>query len=95
METTLIQKEEIKNLKFKKSDVLKESDKIHLRYDLLKQGEILGNSYKHKLKIMFHSIEGSWMVYTTVWFVSEAYIQIKGGTIIPISAIEDVAINTL
>lgn len=95
METMLIQKEEIKNLKFPKQDVLNVSEQISLRYNLLKQGEILGNSYKHKLKIVFHSLDGPLLVYTTVWFVSEAYIQIKGGTIIPISAIEDVFINGL
>lgn len=90
METTSIKKEDIGKLNFNKNEVLTCTDKIAKRYNILKHSAVLGNSYKHKLKIIFHSLEGRWIVYTTIWFASESFIQIKGGIVIPVNVIEDI-----
>jgi hypothetical protein len=55
---------------------------------ILKKGEILGNGYKHKIKIGFHAIEGKFEVDTTIWATTEKYIVLKGGVSIPIQCIE-------
>lgn len=55
---------------------------------ILKKGELLGNGYKHKIKIGFHAIEGKFEVDTTIWATTEKYVVLKGGVSIPIQCIE-------
>lgn len=95
MKSNIIQKEEISRLNFSDKEVLNSSEKINERYHLLKRGEALGNAYKHKLKILFQTTEGRWAVYTTIWFATEIHIQLKGGVVIPVKAIEDVVLNSM
>ena len=92
MNTLIIAKEKINQLHFSNKEVLESSEMKIMRFNLLKQGEALGNTYKHKVKIFFQSIEGSWMVYATVWLATETHVQLKGGILIPIKVIEEVTL---
>lgn len=50
----------------------------------------LGNEFKAKATITFNTTEGAKKVYTTVWSVTEKYIQLKNNIHIPISCIEEI-----
>ena len=53
---------------------------------------ILGNGEKHKVKIIFESLQGPAMVETTVWDTTDTHIELKGGIDIPICCIWEVLI---
>ncbi len=60
-----------------------------LRYKL-HRALILGNFYKSHSLIQFYDEDGSFMeTEATVWAVTDKYIMIKGGTVIPIKSIID------
>ncbi len=59
---------------------------------LLKQGERLGNAFKHKVVIAFKALEGRFKVNTTIWATTEKYVVLKGGVSIPIECIEDISL---
>jgi len=90
METPLINKENISKLSFPFSDVLNSIDEKHVRFEKLKTAMILGNGFKHKVKIIFRDTRLKQMVETTLWFVSEKHITLKSGVVMPIGCIEDV-----
>lgn len=50
----------------------------------------LGNEFKGKTSITFETTEGPRSVETTVWSVTDGYLQLKGGTLIPIKSVIDV-----
>ena len=50
----------------------------------------LGNEFKGKTNITFETTEGPVSVETTVWSVAESYLQLKGGTMIPVESIVDI-----
>ncbi len=50
----------------------------------------LGNEFKGKATITFNTINGPRMVTTTVWAVTEKYIQLKNNIHIPISCVFDI-----
>ncbi len=50
----------------------------------------LGNEFKGKVAITFNTKGGAKKVTTTVWAVTEKYIQLKSNVLIPIKAIIDV-----
>lgn len=50
----------------------------------------LGNEFKGKTAISFNTTEGIKTVETTVWSLTENYLQLKGGIIIPLSSIVDI-----
>lgn len=50
----------------------------------------LGNEFKGKTSITFETTQGPCSVNTTVWSVTSDYLQLKGGTTIPLNAIIDV-----
>ncbi|MEX0813508.1 MAG: hypothetical protein WD048_14915 [Chitinophagales bacterium] len=85
-----IEKEQVKELEFFKENTQRnkiERKKIH---NLLYMGMLLGNSYRHKVKIIFESMDGRKMVETTIWATTENNVILKGGTTIPVSAIVDI-----
>lgn len=89
MEAQLIKKEDIANISFMPSQ---ESD-IQKRLDILKRlkrAETLGNAFKSKCKIYFRDTFGLKKVETTIWMVSDKYVNLKGGRVIPIDSIENV-----
>ncbi|MFT4095112.1 MAG: hypothetical protein QM640_15880 [Niabella sp.] len=50
----------------------------------------LGNEFKGKTSITFNTTDGQRTVYTTVWSLTENYIQLKAGTFIPLNSVIDV-----
>lgn len=50
----------------------------------------LGNEFKGKATITFNTTEGAKKVYTTVWAVTEKFIQLKNNVHIPIKSIIDI-----
>lgn len=50
----------------------------------------LGNEFKGKTSITFETTQGPRTVSTTVWSVTDNFIQLKGGTTIPLVSIIDV-----
>lgn len=83
---TLIAKEEISDYKIVPAFV---DNSEHLRRELT-YATRLGNEFKGKTSITFETTEGPRLVETTVWSVTEGYLQLKGGTLIPISSVIDV-----
>lgn len=50
----------------------------------------LGNEFKSKTSITFNTSEGPRTVHTTVWSLTESYIVLKAGTLIPLHSLIDV-----
>nr|WP_068892989.1 hypothetical protein [Pedobacter panaciterrae] len=58
--------------------------------DKLNSAQRLGNEFKSKADITFNTTEGPKTVNTTVWSVTESYIQLKSGVHIPLSSLIDI-----
>ncbi|WP_316815303.1 hypothetical protein [Pedobacter nyackensis] len=58
--------------------------------DKLNSAQRLGNEFKSKADITFNTKQGPKTVSTTVWQVTEKYIQLKNGIHIPISSLLDI-----
>ncbi len=86
----MIDKESIKTLQFKSSEVLPDINDQKLRASDLYRGMLLGNGYKNKVKIVFESIAGMNMVNTTIWATTDKNVVLKGGLLIPICSIMQV-----
>ena len=50
----------------------------------------LGNEFKGKTNITFETTQGPCSVDTTVWSVTDNYLQLKGGLTIPLKSIIEV-----
>ncbi len=87
---SLINKENISGLVFPLTDVLQKIDEQHKRLEKLKTAMVLGNGFKHKVKIIFRDLQERRVVETTIWFVSDSHVTLKSGLVMPISCIEDV-----
>jgi len=86
MANTPILKEEIKNY-----TITTAPQNNSLRwYEELAYATRLGNEFKGKTAITFQTTDGSKTVETTVWSVTEHYIQLKGGINIPLKSIIDI-----
>lgn len=53
---------------------------------------VLGNSYKHKVKIFFKDLKSIKKVETTVWFVDDKHVALKEGIILPKKSIYKIII---
>ena len=84
--TALINKEEIKNYKIIDAP---ESHASELRYKL-ESAVRLGNEFKSKSIITFNTTEGPKRVETTVWMLTDGYIQLKNGIMIPLTSLLDI-----
>jgi len=83
----LIQKEQIKFLKFPKEEVLeKRKDQID-RYLELQRALTLGNLERQKVRIVFVDDSGLKKVETTVWGITDKSVILKKSTIIPLERI--------
>ena len=83
----IIKKEDIPSLSFSGIDVLDDmKDKLQREIDL-KRATTLSNMDKTKVKIYFRANQGIYRVHTTIWATTESNITLKGGVIIPISAV--------
>lgn len=50
----------------------------------------LGNEFKGKATLTFNTTDGPKKVYTTVWAVTEKFIQLKNNVHIPIKSLIDI-----
>lgn len=88
METAeLIQKEEVVNFHFVPVDK-KESN---VTKDKLERALRLGNEFKSKTLISFLTDQGPKKIETTVWTLTDDYIQIKGSVSIPLKSLIDIS----
>jgi len=87
---TLVEKEEIADYTFPKSEVLDSDLKKNKRDSQIKKAMKLGNNHKGKVLIIFQDSEGLKKVKTTIWGVTEGYIILKKTTTIPIRCIHDI-----
>lgn len=60
------------------------------RADKLRRAMVLGNGYKNKCTIVFEDAQGLKHVETTIWMADELHVILKGGIILPVSAIKDI-----
>ncbi len=87
MNIQIVQKEEIKFLKFPKKDVLdKRKDQIE-RFLELQRALFLGNLEHQKVRIIFVDNEGIKKVETTIWGITDKEVILKQSTIIPLERI--------
>lgn len=82
----LIEKEQIGNYRIIPAEV---NRKTELR-DKLIAARRLGNEFKSKVGIAFQTEDGPIRIETTVWLLTDDYIQIKNGVVIPLRALIDV-----
>lgn len=91
IENTIIEvlpKESLTDMKFISEDVLDSEPRRRLRNIYLKKAELLGNSYKGKVKIYFKNhVHKIFAVETTLWYVDENNISLKGGINIPTKSV--------
>jgi len=80
---TLIEKEDILNHKILAAEVNR-SEELRSK---LGDAQRLGNEFKSKASIVFNTLDGPLRVETTVWSVTDKYIQIKSGVLIPLASI--------
>lgn len=90
-EFELIAKEDIPNYHFVTYDVLDTAEARQERMAELEKAMILGNGEHVKYKIFFTTTEGIKEVETTVWATTDDAITLKGGVVIPITAINSIA----
>jgi len=82
----LINKEDIENYKIIDAP---ESHTSELRYKL-QSAVRLGNEFKSKSVITFNTTAGPKRVETTVWMLTDSYIQLKNGIMIPLNSLLDI-----
>lgn len=82
----LITKEELVNYKIVKAP----EDHREALQVKLKNALRLGNEFKSKSSIVFQTSEGPKKIETTVWTLTEGYLQIKSGSVIPLTSLIDV-----
>ncbi|GGX31255.1 hypothetical protein [Aquimarina muelleri] len=87
MNVQIVQKEQIKFLKFPKEDVLdKRKDQID-RFLELQRALTLGNLEHEKVRIVFVDDKGLKKVETTIWGITDKEVILKQSTIIPLERI--------
>jgi len=87
----IIEKEQIKFLKFPKKDVLaKKAEKVNRSIEL-NRALYLGNLEHEKVRITFQDETGLKRVETTIWGVTDKSVILKQSTIIPLARIVSVA----
>lgn len=82
----LIEKEEINTHDFLPADVTLSEEKLAK----LSYAQRLGNEFKSKAYIAFNTKDGIKKVSTTVWSVTEKYLQLKNNVHVPIRSIVDI-----
>ena len=88
MNPTLIEKELIPQLNFKKLLEFEQSPTLKSK---LIEATRLGNSYKGKMRIEFVDDGGLKAVETTIWATGAKFICLKGGVWLPISRIKKIS----
>ena len=80
---TLIEKDQVANLKIIPAEV----DNSAKFMSILQSALRLGNEFKSKTALVFNTDEGPMRIETTVWSLTEKYIQIKHGILIPLRSL--------
>jgi len=83
---TIIEKEQIPDYKIVPAFV----DKTENWEKEMQYAARLGNEFKGKTTITFETTQGPRSVTTTVWSVTNKYIQLKGGMNIPLNSVIDI-----
>ncbi len=86
MMATLIEKEEVSNYVIVPAFV----DNTEHWQKELQYATRLGNEFKGKTTISFETTQGPRSISTTVWSVTDKFLQIKGGQNIPLNSIIEV-----
>lgn len=81
----LIQKEEVKKYHFVQAEAGQTVTRANLERALR-----LGNEFKSKTIITFMTDQGPKKIETTVWTLTDDYIQIKGSVSIPINSLIEI-----
>ncbi|MCS6967985.1 MAG: hypothetical protein RMJ44_05480 [Cytophagales bacterium] len=85
---TNLPKEAITHQLFPPYDVLQDPRARSERKMQIQKATALGNIYHHKVKIICQTADGRLVqIVTTIWQSDDKYISLKGGRVIPISAI--------
>ena len=87
-----IDKESIANLTFPLEDVLVSLDDTKQREIDLNNALMLGNLYKHKIKIYFKDTDSNKHIETTVWHLDSKVVTIKSGITLPVRSVFKVEI---
>ena len=82
----LIEKEEIDEHDFLHADEMLSEEML----SKLSSVQRLGNEFKSKASIAFNTKHGVKRVTTTVWSVTEKYLQLKNNVHVPIKSIVDI-----
>ncbi len=82
----LIEKEEVVNYHFANAD----SKNTNITKDKLERALRLGNEFKSKTIITFQTDQGPKKIETTVWTLTDEFIQIKGGVSIPLKSLIEI-----
>ena len=86
-----VPKEIIGQTSFAVEEVLNDRFAIERRKWSLQRALSLGNLFRHKVTITYQLYDGiPQRVATTVWAVTERYVTLKGGRVIPVHAITKV-----
>ncbi len=83
-----IEKEQIANLTFKDTETVVQNP-LEIKRQL-SAALVLGNSQKHKVRLIFDSDAGLKMVHTTIWALGEEHVILKKGISIPTDKIIEV-----
>lgn len=86
----LIDKDQVKDLKFPLSEILTSAEDLAKRKTDLSRALTLGNVHHSKVRIIFHDSQGPKMVETTIWAVTELRVILKSGMVIPINRIQEI-----
>lgn len=86
----LIDKDQVKDLRFPQEEVLSNTEAVRMRRIELDRALILGNVDHNKVRIIFIDSEGPKMVETTIWAVTELRVVLKSGMVIPINRISEI-----
>ena len=88
----LIDKDQVKNLKFPLQEILISAEDLTKRKNDLSRALTLGNVHHNKVRIVFHDYYGPKVVETTIWAVTELRVILKSGMVIPINRIQEIII---
>lgn len=86
---TLVEKEIIQNLAFKKDLTVEQHPHINMQ---IEKATKLGNSYRRKVSILFRADSGLKRVDTTIWANGSKFICLKGGVWIPKERIVEIKV---
>lgn len=86
MTGTIIEKEHISDFKLIPAEV----DQSVALQSKLESAQRLGNEFKSKTTIVFQTDDGPKRIETTVWSLTEKYVQIKNGVLIPLRSIIEI-----